>query len=282
MSGSLEKLILPIFVGTLFNWTLFGILLLEVGIYFSVFPKDPSHSKVLVASVLLLEIIATIAATRDSIRIFGISYGDMDILNEVGWAWFSTPIMGSIIAAIGQGYFGWRIHILSHNLYVPALIAAITTVQMAGGIWTGVVLCRAKTFANLQNRSLTPNAIWLVATSSCDVLIVASTVYYLLKSRTREFKSTNARILRIVMITMETGLLCALLAIIDLFLFTTYKGTAYHLSICVAISKAYSNSILAILNSRANIGHKSANEGTHNLNVSDLVFRSASSNRVPN
>ncbi|KAJ6567047.1 hypothetical protein B0H19DRAFT_1139243 [Mycena capillaripes] len=71
---------------------------------------------------------------------------------------------------------------------------------------------------------------------------------------------------------METGLLCALFAIIDLFLFATYKGTNYHLSICIELSKVYSNSMLTILNSRAQIRYISPNEMSHN--ISDIVFRS--------
>ncbi|KAJ7684274.1 hypothetical protein DFH06DRAFT_1027087, partial [Mycena polygramma] len=139
---SLEKLTFPMFLGTLVNWALFGILLIQVCIYFSAFPKDGAISKFLVAFVFLLEILATITDTRDSVRIFGILWGDLGVLDQVGWAWFSTPIMGSIIAAIGQGYFAWRIRIIGRNLYVPAVIMTLTMVQMGAGIWSGVEICR--------------------------------------------------------------------------------------------------------------------------------------------
>jgi hypothetical protein len=50
----------------------------------------------LVAAVFAIELLGTLANTRDSIRVFGISWGDLGVLDEIGWAWFSTPIIGSI------------------------------------------------------------------------------------------------------------------------------------------------------------------------------------------
>jgi hypothetical protein len=46
--------------------------------------------------------------------------------------------------------------------------------------------------------------------------------------------------------TAETGVLCALFALVDLYLFATYKGTNYHLALCIELSKIYSNSILLV------------------------------------
>jgi hypothetical protein len=88
-------------------------------------------------------------------------------------------------------------------------------VQLVAGTWTAVEISLAKRFSDLQTTNVKPTAvsekqtgimpanlrqIWLVATSSCDSIIVASTIYYLLKLRAPEFKTTNARILRIVMV----------------------------------------------------------------------------------
>ncbi|KAJ7649188.1 hypothetical protein B0H17DRAFT_1147819 [Mycena rosella] len=59
----------------------------------------------------------------------------------------------------------------------------------------------------------------------------------------------------LLQITVETGLLCVLFALLDLSLFIRYGGNNYHLAVCIWFSKVYSNSIMVILNSRAYIGH---------------------------
>lgn len=65
----------------------------------------------------------------------------MAALDDVGWAWFSVPVMGSIsqrslfslgggpdassVACVGQLFFARRIYIIGHNAYVPALVVTV-------------------------------------------------------------------------------------------------------------------------------------------------------------
>ncbi|KAJ7499279.1 hypothetical protein FB451DRAFT_1384987 [Mycena latifolia] len=267
MSAEIGKLTTPVFIGTLLNWALFGVLGVQVGIYFIAFPKDRPYSKILVLFVFLIEILETLANTRDTLRLFGAGWGNMDVLDEVGWAWFSVPIIGSISAAVGQGFFARRIYILGQKNYHVQL----TALQLGAGIWSGIEICLAKRFSQLQYTNVKPTDTWLAATSACDLIIVSSMAFYLLKSRNSEFRYTNAIVSRILKMTVETGLLCAVFAIVDLYLFTKFKGTNYHLSLCIGLSKVYSNSILLILNSRAHIAHGTPPTEMR-LNFSDVVF----------
>ncbi|KAJ7854760.1 hypothetical protein B0H13DRAFT_1642282, partial [Mycena leptocephala] len=165
------------FIGTILNWAFCGILVIQVGVYYSVFSKDRTFVKILVGFVFVVELLETLANTRDAMRIFAIRWGDVRVLDEVGWAWFSTPIIGSISAALGQGYFAWRIHLVGKTLYIPALIMAvprilcstsllltniqlqITLVQLGAGVWSGVEICLAKEFSQLQTKNLRPTAV---------------------------------------------------------------------------------------------------------------------------
>lgn len=70
----------------------------------------------------------------------------------------------------------------------------------------------------------------------------------------------------------------------DLALFVRYGGNNFHLGVCIWLSKLYSNSILAILNSRARIVHdvEGVSEPTMDLAVSgrtntELVLRTSGS-----
>ncbi|KAJ7615125.1 hypothetical protein B0H17DRAFT_906841, partial [Mycena rosella] len=152
-------------------------------------------------------------------------------LDAVGWAWFSVPIIGSISAAIGQGFFAWQVHIISNGtLYIPVAIIAITVCQFGAGVWTGVEVCLAKRFSQLRSNDLKPTALWLAATAVCDLLLVSSPVFVLRRASELEFKrATKAVVSRIIKVTVETGLTCALFAIFNLYLFTTYQGTNDHM-----------------------------------------------------
>ncbi|KAJ6630246.1 hypothetical protein B0H10DRAFT_1903348 [Mycena sp. CBHHK59/15] len=141
----IAKLTVPLFIGTVLNWALLGALLVQVYIYFLAFPKDRKFSKLLVVFILVAEILQTATDTRNTIRTFGADWGNFQALDEVGWAWFSVPIIGSTIACVGQLFFGWRIYIISRKLYIPILIGIL-----AAGIWSGVQIGSAKKFSRLQ------------------------------------------------------------------------------------------------------------------------------------
>jgi len=271
------KLTIPLFVGTVLNWALLGTLAVQVFIYFLAFPNDHRFSKILVASIVLAELLQTLADSRDTIRMFGDGWGNPEFLDNVGWGWFSVPVLGSAIAAAGQLFFAWRIYIISNeNLLVPSVIAVVTAVQLGAGIWTGVEICRAGKFSLLQFDLLRPPVAWLGATALSDLLIVAGTTFYILKARQPGFRrATDAVLLRIIRVTVETGLSCALFALVDLSIYVTYKGNNYHLGVCVWLSKVYSNSILIILNSRASFTHAPATQFSSQM--PEVVFHSGSS-----
>ncbi|KAJ7778690.1 hypothetical protein DFH07DRAFT_950698 [Mycena maculata] len=272
------QLTIPLFVGTVMNWALLGTLAVQVYLYFLAFPKDRLILKLLVAFVVVAEFLQTLGDSHDTIRVFGAGWGDFELLDEVGWAWFSVPILGSLIASVGQIFFAWRIYIIGDKtLFLPSAIALVTAVQQGAGIWSGVQICEAGRFSRLDFSTLRTPVVWLAATALSDLMIVAGTVFYVLKARQPGFRHTRAILSRIIKVTVETGLLCALFAIVDLALYVKYDGNNYHLGTCIWLSKVYSNSILVILNSRAHIGHGApASEPKSLGGMTEIVFQSHS------
>ncbi|KAJ7850089.1 hypothetical protein B0H13DRAFT_2401773 [Mycena leptocephala] len=270
------RLTIPTFVGTLINWGLLGALFVQVYIYCVAFPKDKWVYKLTVGFIVVAEIMQTLGATHDAFVVFGKGWGNPEMLDLIGWAWFSCPIVGATIASVSQLFFAWRISILGNNLYIPALIAAVTVVQFGGAIWTSVLMFRVKTFSELQIHLLKPPATWLAATAAADVIIVAATMFYVIRKRQANFsRTTLAALSRVVKVTVETGVLSAIFASVNLYLFLAYDGKNTHLVVCSWFSKIYSNSVLVILNSRAYIGHASQN-GVSPA-TSDVVFSSYNS-----
>ncbi|KAJ7244447.1 hypothetical protein C8J57DRAFT_1476779 [Mycena rebaudengoi] len=216
------------------------------------------------------EILETMFDLRNTVDLFGSGWGNPQALDRVGWAWFSTPVIGSIVAAVGQNFFAYRIYILSSKWWLPGLIAILTAVELVTGIWTGAAMCSAKQFSRLQAGNIRITTVWFATSALCDSIIVASTTYYLTKSRNPDFRrQTNAALTRIIKVTVETGVFCAVFALMDLALLVGYKNS-YHLAVCMPLSKVYSNSIMLILNSRAYIQGRAPEE----VHVSDFVFKS--------
>lgn len=70
-------------------------------------------------------------------------------------------------------------------------------------------------------------------------------LYYLITAQTG-FRATKLLIMRIVRVTIETGLICAAFAVLDLSFYLIYQNNNYHLAPSIALSKLYSNSLLVV------------------------------------
>jgi len=88
--------------------------------------------------------------------------------------------------------------------------------------------------------------------------------YVLLQKDTR-LPATHAFITKFVRVIVETGCLTAISAIIQLALFIWLPDKPYFTCIGLALAKLYSNSLLAILNSRIRL------EGSHNAPSAQVV-----------
>ncbi|KAJ6462787.1 hypothetical protein C8R47DRAFT_1327118 [Mycena vitilis] len=261
--------------GTVINWSLSGVLAVQVYLYFLAFPKDRTLTKVLVVFACVVEFLQTLADSHDTLVIFGADWGKERSLDRSRWGWFSVPILGSIVACVGQIFFAWRIKIIGQTLYIPALITTLSVIQLGAGIWTGVAIVSAGKFSVMQFDQVKAPVVWLATSAASDLFIVFGTVFFLMKARQRILgtTTTSLAISRIIKVSAETGSVCALFAVADLSLYVAFDGNNYHLGICIWLSKLYSNSMPVILNSRAYIG-RAAQQDPVGVPTTKISFRS--------
>lgn len=65
-------------------------------VYYLAFPNDRRWPKAIVLGVFVIEVLQTVLATRDAFRNFATGWGNIEDLEEVGWLWFSVPVLGAI------------------------------------------------------------------------------------------------------------------------------------------------------------------------------------------
>ncbi|THU87440.1 hypothetical protein K435DRAFT_762603 [Dendrothele bispora CBS 962.96] len=236
----------------MFNWALLGTLSVQAYIYYLAFPNDRKYIKALAVFILCIEFVQTVLATIDAFRNFGYGWGNMISLNEVGILWLSVPAMTGIISCLAQLFYAWRIWILSQSYYIPVFVTLLALIQGASGIWTGVNAFHIGLFSEVLLENGTSTIVWLGGTALCDIIIAASMIYYLSRSRSG-FRATNAILSKLIRITVETGFITAALAVVDLSMFLAFEQANYHLTPSITLSKLYSNSLMTLLNSRVRI-----------------------------
>ncbi|KIJ37124.1 hypothetical protein M422DRAFT_50736 [Sphaerobolus stellatus SS14] len=92
-------------------------------------------------------------------------------------------------------------------------------------------------------------SVWLATSAIVDILVAICMTYLLLKRRTH-FYQTQLLISRLIRLTIETGSGTAIVAMIDVTLFNTTKGTNLHACPAIVLAKLYTNTLLVVLNSR--------------------------------
>lgn len=80
----------------------------------------------LVYGMLAFEWVQTGLLTAGGFTIFVDHFGDIGELTNICYGWLALAIMVAVVSMIVQGFFAWRIYMLSH---LRVLVAVILTVS---------------------------------------------------------------------------------------------------------------------------------------------------------
>jgi len=241
----------PPMLGFFLNWALLGVLNVQVYLYFLNFPLDRSIFKWLTAGILAFEWAQTGLITAEAFNAFVYNYGDINALLSFRFAWFGVPIMGAFVSAVVQCCFAWRVFILSRSYILSTAIVVLALAQAGAGIAGGVKM-HSSTAADL-GPAIPLLITWLAGSALVDILIAITMTSLLLRARTG-IRSTDVLLNKIIRLTVESGSLTAVVAVIDLIVANVpslkTSGLMYECPSMV-LTKLYANTFLTNLNSRA-------------------------------
>ncbi|KLO12207.1 hypothetical protein SCHPADRAFT_941394 [Schizopora paradoxa] len=246
----------PLLLGYLFNWGLFGVLSVQVYFYHLGFPKDRRSTKIVVAGIYILELTQTILMTRDAFDTYAIHYGDASFLNNIQLLSLSIPIFSGLISCAVQMHYGYMMRMLSGSRLLGLTVAFFSIIQCSAAIVQGVQDFCINELTELSTRAFASETVWLAGSAICDLIIAFGMTFILLRKDTK-LPTTHALITKLVRIIVETGCLTAISATTQMALFIIIRDKPYFACLALALAKLYSNSLLAILNSRIHI------EGVH-------------------
>ncbi|KAF7968291.1 hypothetical protein HWV62_31033 [Athelia sp. TMB] len=175
--------------------------------------------------------------------------------------------MTGIIAVTVQFFFAWRVKVITNSKIATGVVLISSLASFFGAIGTSIAVGKIPVFTEFVKFEVIV-IIWLAGAAVTDVGITTAMTYHLQKHKTG-FSATDdvvnryAIILavfalgltylvifnRIIRLTVQTGAVTAVVAIIDLVLFLT-DTTGTHLIFNVPLSKLYTNSLMSSLNAR--------------------------------
>ncbi|KZT09390.1 uncharacterized protein LAESUDRAFT_748519 [Laetiporus sulphureus 93-53] len=246
----------PIFVGCVLNILLYGIMITQTFLYFTVYKRDKLWMKLFVGLLFLCD---TLNCAFDIAFVYMPlvnGFGDIKSLNYASWVFGTDPAMTAFIAMFVQMFFAWRVKVLTGSIPAVLFIMFCSFCQWCGGLGTSIAVGMIPEFTHFQQFEVIV-IIWLAFSAVADSAITTALVWHLRKHRTG-FSQTDDIVNKIIRLTVQTGLITALCAIIDLILFLATPA-GLHLIFNLPLSKLYTNSLMSSLNSRA--GWKYGNVG---------------------
>ncbi|KAF5310292.1 hypothetical protein D9619_010135 [Psilocybe cf. subviscida] len=244
----------PLFLSALFHWGLFGVLCTQFLIYISAFPRDPRRNRLFVYAVFTLEIIQTIILTKSYFDTFASGFGDPEAYDRTGAIWFSVPFMSGIVAFLAEIFYAMRLYLLSESYRVPIVVCVLAVIQAGGAISCAVVVKEARLFSQIPQAAFSiTSGIWTGGSALCDIVIAYYMTRYLWKRRNVGTETTQLVVKRIIRMVLETGTVTAVVAVVLLVLTMLPNHVSYYQVPAAILALLYSNSMLALLNSRINL-----------------------------
>jgi hypothetical protein len=223
-------------VGNLVNWFLYGVLTVQLYLYYVAFPHDRALYKAVVYVVYFLE----------SVHSIGIGAGlSITMINPMAKSATITVILmtiiGGLMSMITQCLYAFRIRSITEMLVIPVFIVVLAIVQMGAAV------------AAVVAHPVYPVYAWIGLTVINDVLIAVVMVRALSGHRSPSYH-TEWKTMRLIRIIVETGCATATVDILAL-LFVTFSATIgdVYTAPLIILSKVYANSIMVLLNNRMTI-----------------------------
>ncbi|KDQ56884.1 hypothetical protein JAAARDRAFT_36357 [Jaapia argillacea MUCL 33604] len=248
--GILDLTIGPILIGVVFNVFLFGTMVMQCYLYFITFKRDKRRIRFLVWMLLVLDTANTIF---DIATLYGYTitdFGNHEAVSYGTWRAAMDPALTAVISASVQGFFAWRVHCLVQITWLTVVIYVGIALQALSALGVAIVGSIITAFADWGRWEVkVPIVTWLVFAACVDCTITGSLIWSLQRSRTG-LSVTDDLITKLIKMTVQTGLVTAICAVLDLVLYLTLPLYPIHLCFNLPLAKLYSNSLLSALNAR--------------------------------
>ncbi|KAK0459321.1 uncharacterized protein EV420DRAFT_315080 [Desarmillaria tabescens] len=274
----IEQLSGPFIVACLLHWGLFGILSMQLYSYYLAFPNDKRYIKYLVYGIYVIEFVQAILVAHDMFAAFATGFGDMDALTNMHFDWLTVPIMSAVAACVGQVFYAYRIFILSKSRIVPIFVTCVSLTSSVAAIITGIYCFQAGDVTKLNDRKTSiAVGIWCGASALCDILIAICMTYYLMHSNTG-FPRTQILVTKLIRLTIETGSVTAVVALLNLILFFTFLHQTFYATPALLMPKLYANTVYMVLNSRMRImGGRDTYMSSTDMSITTTIIRDITS-----
>ncbi|KAJ7890710.1 hypothetical protein B0H13DRAFT_2665952 [Mycena leptocephala] len=259
----------PLIIILFMDAVLFGALTVQLYLYYEAFPNDVLSNKSLVYTIYILNLGMTILYFQRAFATFGFGFSNISALTTDRVGGIVLPFLGGLVAFLAQSFYAYRIHVLSKTRVIPCCIVIISLAGCVGSI----LLVASPFMEGASQGHYRPSitiGVWCGASALCDIIIAVCMTYYLTKINT-ELRHLRAWLSKLTRLTIETGSLTAVVALVAITLWLVFPHDIYYFCAGSTLPKFYGYSVLVVLNSRIEIVGSRGSRGTHPATTSQII-----------
>lgn len=243
------------------------------------YPSDRSFLKISVGLMLLLDSFHSILIMHTCYHYLVSSYFNILELTFAVWSIRISVAFTGLIATLGHAFFSRRIHQFSKNRYIAVFVMLVSVCRTMLSIATTAISFTTPTFLQFEKYSFLI-CIGLGLNMLSDICVTVSLCWFLRKSKTG-FPKTDSIIDNLLLYMINAGVLTVVYNGSMLACALTMPNNLIYIGGLFLISKLYTNSLLAVVNSRKGILRESENGS---FELADLEVDQPHSNEpgVPN
>ncbi|KAF7359745.1 F-box domain-containing protein [Mycena venus] len=256
-----QILFAPMLIGVHLNTALYGVLLVEMAMYYKRYKHDRKWMRYLALYLLIAE-------TANVVFEIGLIYEPLITRYGTAKALQVSPLRQTRRSLPQypppiQLFTAWRVQVITGSYLLPTLIATTAFISFAGGVSVTIVVTLHSSYTDFA--SFKPFVItWLSASAMCDVILSATLVYSLSVRKTGTH-SVDHHIDRIIRLTVKTGFFTAVAVLLDLFIFSFSPDSTLRFIFDFPLSKIYTCFLFSNLNSRPWKKEAFSNDGINAL-----------------
>ncbi|KIJ05877.1 hypothetical protein PAXINDRAFT_20892 [Paxillus involutus ATCC 200175] len=239
-----------VLAGVFVSLVFYGIGILQTFIYYGRYPKDPVILKSLVAFVFVLDTLHTFLISVGVWQCLILHFGDETFLMYTNAPMLISVVVTSVISSSVQSFFIYRIWSLTRNRFkwvFPVVLIPFVVAQLVLGAFYVVTLMNTSA-AEISTPLLlrVGNGLDGLA-AAVDITITIALCTLLIMGRTG-FEDTDRMILRLIFISVNTGLSSAIFAFLAVILMVIYPNDLIVTAFYLPLGTVYCNTLLANLN----------------------------------
>ncbi|KAI8990704.1 hypothetical protein BD414DRAFT_484545 [Trametes punicea] len=239
----------PLLIGVIVSAVFYGVSLSQIFYYYTRYPRDPLYLKVLVAAVCCTDTVHQILISHTIYWYLVTNYGDSVKLGLLSPTIIIEVFFQSFTGLFVQCFFAARVWRLSERkLYLVVPVIGLIAAEFAVSMAYAIKALSFVTFLDLTKIKALSVSINAIAAAG-DVCIAAILCTILQFSKTG-FEKSTLLINRLMIFSVNTGLLTSICACMSLITILSLPNTFVYICFYFLIGRLYSNSLMATLNAR--------------------------------